>query len=56
MTRELTLEPGPDGTRLRADASQRSLGDLYRKVAAASRSAPRDPGFWVKVLANLLGR
>jgi putative ATP-binding cassette transporter len=55
-TRELTLEPGPDGTRLRADARQRSLGDLYRKVAAVSRSAPRDPGFWAKVRANLLGR
>jgi hypothetical protein len=25
-------------------------------VAAASRSAPRDPGFWAKVRANLLGR
>jgi putative ATP-binding cassette transporter len=55
-TRELTLEPGPDGTRLRADARQRSLGDLYRKVAAVSRSAPRDPGFWATVRANLLGR
>ncbi|MFN4016159.1 MAG: ABC transporter ATP-binding protein/permease [Reyranella sp.] len=55
-TRELTLEPGADGTRLRAGPGQRSLGDLYRKMAAASRSAPRDPGFWAKVRASLLGR
>ncbi len=55
-TRELTLEPGADGTRLRAEAGKRSLGDLYRKMAAASRSAPRDPGFWANVRANLLGR
>ncbi len=55
-TRELTLEPGADGTTLRADASKRSLGDLYRKMAAASRSTPRDPGFWAHVRANLLGR
>ena len=55
-TRELTLEPGADGTRLRSDAGKRSLGDLYRKMAAASRSTPRDPGFWAHVRANLLGR
>ncbi|WP_422010047.1 ABC transporter ATP-binding protein/permease [Reyranella sp.] len=55
-TRELTLEAGADGTRLRADPSQRSLGDLYRKMAAASRAAPRDPGFWATLRANLLGR
>jgi putative ATP-binding cassette transporter len=55
-TRELTLEPGADGTRLRSDAGQRSLGDLYRKMAAASRSTPRAPGFWAQVRANLLGR
>ncbi len=55
-TRELTLEPGADGTRLRSDAGKRSLGDLYRKMAAASRSTPRAPGFWAHVRANLLGR
>jgi putative ATP-binding cassette transporter len=55
-TRELTLEPGADGTKLRADPGKRSLGDLYRKMAAVSRSAPRDPGFWANVRANLLGR
>ena len=55
-TRELTLEPGADGTRLRSDAGKRSLGDLYRKMAAASRSTPRDPGFWAHVRASLLGR
>jgi putative ATP-binding cassette transporter len=55
-TRELTLEPGADGTKLRGDAGKRSLGDLYRKMAAASRSTPRDPGFWANVRANLLGR
>ncbi len=55
-TRELTLEPGADGTRLRSESSKRSLGDLYRKMAAASRSTPRDPGFWAHVRANLLGR
>ena len=55
-TRELTLEPGTDGTKLRADTSKRSLGDLYRKMAAVSREAPRDPGFWANVRANLLGR
>lgn len=55
-TRELTLEPGADGTRLRSETAKRSLGDLYRKMAAASRSTPRDPGFWAHVRANLLGR
>jgi len=55
-TRELTLEAGAGGTTLRADPRQRSLGDLYRKMAAASRAAPRDPGFWATLRANLLGR
>jgi putative ATP-binding cassette transporter len=55
-TRELTLEAGADGAHLRADTGKRSLGDLYRKMAAASRAAPRDPGFWATMRANLLGR
>ena len=55
-TRELTLEPGANGTKLRAGAGKRSLGDLYRKMASVSRTAPRAPGFWANVRANLLGR
>lgn len=55
-TRELTLEAGADGARLRGDTANRSLGHLYRKMAAASRAAPRDPGFWATMRANLLGR
>lgn len=56
-TRELTLVPGADGTRLRAHGGgRRSLGDLYRKMATASRSTPKAPGFWANVRVNLLGR
>ncbi len=56
-TRELTLMPGADGTKLRAHGGgRRSLGDLYRKMATASRSTPTAPGFWANVRANLLGR
>ena len=55
-TRELTLVPGSDGTKLRAHAGKRSLTDIYRKMAAASRSVPRTPGFWANVRANLVGR
>lgn len=56
-TRELTLVPGADGTKLRAHGGgRRSLGDLYRKMATASRSTPTAPGFWANVRANLLGR
>ena len=55
-TRELTLVPGTDGTKLRAHAGKRSLTDIYRKMAAASRSVPRTPGFWANVRANLVGR
>ncbi len=56
-TRELTLMPGADGTKLRAHVGgRRSLGDLYRKMATASRSTPTAPGFWANVRANLLGR
>ena len=56
-TRELTLVPGTDGTKLRAHGGgRRSLGDLYRKMATASRSTPTTPGFWANVRANLLGR
>ena len=55
-TRELTLVPGADGTKLRAHAGKRSLTDIYRKMAAASRSAPRTPSFWAAVRSNLIGR
>jgi putative ATP-binding cassette transporter len=55
-TRELTLVPGADGTKLRAPAAKRSLADIYRKMAAASRAAPRTPGFWANVRSNLIGR
>ncbi|MDP1966161.1 MAG: ABC transporter ATP-binding protein/permease, partial [Reyranella sp.] len=56
-TRELTLVPGTDGTKLRAHGGgRRSLGDLYRKMATASRSTPTAPGFWANVRSNLLGR
>lgn len=55
-TRELTLVPGADGTKLRAHTAARSLGDIYRKMAAASRATPRTPGFWANVRSNLIGR
>ena len=55
-TRELVLVPGAEGTKLRAQVGKRSLGDLYRKMAAASRATPTAPGFWETLRSNLLGR
>lgn len=55
-TRELVLEPGEDGAELKARGRRRSLGDLYRRMAAHSRAHPREPGFWANVRANLIGR
>lgn len=55
-TRELTLVPGADGTKLRAHAGKRSLADIYRKMAATSRSAPRAPGFLASLRSSLIGR
>lgn len=54
-TRELTLVPGTDGTKLRAHAGKRSLADIYRKVAATSRSVPRAPGFLANLRSSLIG-
>lgn len=55
-TRELELVPGTEGARLEAYVGQRSLGNLYRRMAAASRSAPREPGFWASFRKTLVGR
>ncbi|MEK7995272.1 MAG: hypothetical protein AAB403_15820, partial [Planctomycetota bacterium] len=55
-TRELTLVPGANGTRLRAPAGKRSLTEIYRKMAAASRAAPRTPSYWAGVRRTLIGR
>ena len=45
-TRVLVLEPGSSGTELRPRMSNRSLRDIYRKMAAASRAESAMPGFW----------
>ena len=45
-TRELVLEPGEDGAKLRARVGERGLRDIYRRMAAASRAEPAGPGFW----------
>jgi len=55
-TRELVLEPGEDGANLRARTGQRGLRDIYRRMAAASRSEPTGPGFWSTFRRNLIGR
>ena len=55
-TRELTLVPGTEGTKLRAQAGRRSLTEIYRKMAAASRAAPRTPGYWAGFRKTLIGR
>ena len=55
-TRELTLVPGAEGTKLRAHAGKRSLTDIYRKMAAVSRSTPRSPGYWADLRRTLIGR
>ena len=54
-TRELTLVPGEKGARLKPEAEtrQRALSDVYRAMSAASRSHPREPGFWSTVRTNL---
>jgi len=45
-TRELTLEPGKNGATLHQLRRKRALKDVYRRISAASRAHPRDPGFW----------
>jgi vitamin B12/bleomycin/antimicrobial peptide transport system ATP-binding/permease protein len=55
-TRELVLEPGEEGTQLRARAGERGLRDIYRKMAAASRAEPVGPGFWSNFRRTLVGR
>ena len=58
-TRELVLEPGEEGTELRARGSRRALRDIYRTMAAASRAAPVAPlvpGFWGSFRKTLVGR
>lgn len=55
-TRELVLEPGEEGTQLRARTSQRALRDIYRKMSAASRAEPAGPGFWSYFRKTLVGR
>jgi len=55
-TRELVLEPGDEGAQLRARIGKRGLRDIYRKMAAASRSEPVGPGFWSNFRRTLTGR
>ena len=57
-TRELTLEPGEAGARLRTPevAAKRSLKDVYRRMSVASRSHRRTPGFWKKLATNMRSR
>ncbi|MFI5030998.1 MAG: ABC transporter ATP-binding protein/permease [Reyranellales bacterium] len=57
-TRELTLEPGETGARLRTPevAAKRSLKDVYRRMSVASRSHRRTPGFWKKLATNMRSR
>jgi vitamin B12/bleomycin/antimicrobial peptide transport system ATP-binding/permease protein len=55
-TRELVLEPGEEGTQLRARVGERGLRDIYRKMAAASRAEPVGPGFWSNFRRTLVGR
>lgn len=55
-TRELVLEPGKGGAELKAHGKRRSLGDLYRRMAAHSRAHPSEPGFWANFRRTLVGR
>jgi putative ATP-binding cassette transporter len=55
-TRELSLEPGKDGTTLTARAGPRSLIDVYRRMSAVSRATQVEPGFLSTLKASLLGR
>jgi putative ATP-binding cassette transporter len=57
-TRELTLEPGEQGARLRTPevAARRSLQDVYRRMSIASRAHRRTPGFWKTFAGNVRGR
>ena len=57
-TRELVLEPGEEGAKLRASAraGQRGLRDIYRRMSAASRAEPAGPGFWSDFRRTLAGR
>ena len=40
-TRELTLEPGSEGARLRTARQKRPMRDVYRRLSRASRAAGR---------------
>jgi putative ATP-binding cassette transporter len=56
-TRELTLEPGAQGARLRTPAvGKRSLKDVYRRMSIASRAHRRTPGFWRTFADNIRGQ
>ncbi|MFI4999045.1 MAG: ABC transporter ATP-binding protein/permease [Reyranellales bacterium] len=55
-TRELTLLPGEEGTKLTARAGPRSLVDVYRRMSAASRATLVEPGFWANFRSSLIGR
>jgi putative ATP-binding cassette transporter len=45
-SRIFVLEPGRSGAQLRPRRTDRSLRDIYRKMAAASRGEPMAPSFW----------
>jgi putative ATP-binding cassette transporter len=55
-TRIFVLEPGLSGAQLRPRMANRSLRDIYRKMAAASRGEPPVPGFWSSFRQTLVGR
>jgi len=56
-TRELTLEPGEQGARLRTpEIGKRSLQDVYRRMSVASRAHRRTPGFWKTFADNIRGQ
>ena len=56
-TRVLELEPGQGDAALRPHATRRrSLRDIYRAIAAASRAEPAPPGFWSSLRQTLVGR
>ena len=55
-TRELSLEPGEEGTTLTARASPRPLVDIYRRMSAVSRATLTEQGFWAVLRSSLLGR
>jgi putative ATP-binding cassette transporter len=53
-TRELTLEPGEQGARLRTpEIGKRSLQEVYRRMSVASRAHRRTPGFWKTFADNI---